>query len=222
MFTVILLIITTCTSLYASQALEDPLMEEDRQCIKKLSLKYHEFREEITLMNLRSHPVLWKLLLKHKICESIGDASQSLLWIKSQIENLETQISSIDKEMEEYEKIVWLSADGTNIEAQIKAINSAAKAIKHGARSEENHEKLSILKTWREAAQRKQALQNLVNCLSSFYEEESEELRPSAHAMAEFIVKSEELTEHLKMALKRTPIVTRRIIQQLCESHRAI
>jgi hypothetical protein len=167
---VILLVILAQIKLHSAAPYE--LFPCDNSPIpRRSSAEYQEFRDEITLINLKSDPMLWKLLRHKKICELPSEASKPLGWVRQQIEILRTEIGSINEQMKKYESVVWLEPF-ENTKEQIKAINNAMHSIKKAVRSDEKQEKLLAIRHWRAAAQQKQKLEKLILHLDAFYETE--------------------------------------------------
>ena len=92
---VILLVILAQIKLHSAAPYE--LFPEDNSPIpRRSSIEYQEFRDEITLVNLKSDPMLWKLLRHKKICELPSEACKTLGWVRQQIEILGTEIGFIN------------------------------------------------------------------------------------------------------------------------------
>lgn len=168
---VILLVILAQIKLY-SAAPDEFFPDENSPISRRSSIEYQEFRDEITLVNLKSDPILWKLLRHKKICELPSDASKPLGWVRKQIEILETEIGSINEQMKKYENVVWLEPF-QNTKEQINSINHAMHSIKKAVRSDERRSKLAAIRHWRTAAQQKQKLEKLIYHLDAFYESEN-------------------------------------------------
>ena len=167
---VILLVILAQIRLYSAEP-DELFPDNDSPQLRSSSSKYNNFRDEITLVNLKSDPTLWKLLRHKKICELPSEATQTLAWVHQQIRMLETEICVINEQMKQHEKVVWLKPFEDTKE-QIQSINYAVHSVRKAIRSDEKREKLSALKHWRTAAQQKQKLEKLIYHLGAFYEAE--------------------------------------------------